>query len=1516
MTRNTKYKLLFAFLAVFIVNSAFADTYYSKSGTNPALPSGWNTAPNGTGTDAVNFTTPGDIFILQSGQTQSLLGNLTIGSGVTLRLEGSIQFQRNSYEKIIINGTIVFTSNISQVEMVRGGGRADHEFTLSDGARLITSNSFGIHGVLDASVQNNSRITVNLSTDADYEFNGGDQMTNGLPSTVRNLRFSGTGTKSAQASYAITQDLNIETGATFSGATYNHSLQGNWINNGVFSADNSTITFSSTGSQYIRGSSATSFNNLTIAKGGTSAVFLEVNTSVEGTISLINGYLDIAHYSLFAENTSGGTSGSYIRTSGTGRLKRNIAAGETKFFPVGNIAYNPAGFTNDQTSGADAFNIRVTDDPITNSNDQTKTVNRRWYITKDAAGVASITAHLTYNTGEQQAGFNSGVNPFIGAFFDTFWGYAPATVNGNTLSASGTIPYLVDNAFLAIGSGDAFTASRFAVSVSPYNPVAGLANAIITVTSVNSVGIPTMVAKQTSFNLTSITSFNGTSSGTIPALDLEYQIPHLQFTSVFIDATVTATRADESGELLNQGTSDLFNVVAGTIWEPVASGNWDAVSWRSSNDGGYVWTNPAVLPANNVFGETDLIYIPSGITLNANVNASFYSMIIEGEIDLTNSATLTLNHLTGDGDYNLHVHGTLKNSGGTFVNTNELHPIEIHGGTYEHARDGGSIPKAQWYSLEAIPSTCIVTGIALTALSSGLDQNFQNFTWDNAAQAVTQNLHGNLTVGNGLSLVNGVITTGENFVIELAAGTITRTNGYVNGNFRYYIPDGSNVDVLFPVGDDISYAPVHLVFNGTTSGSGYFDVFTAMGIPPVASGLSQDRYIKRKWSIIANGVNFTSFNADFTFSDNDRVGSPLNASLKLRAFADGIWYSTNGVVTGNAMSVSGLTTHGVFVIGEDDCSTSNATWFGSISSDWNTAGNWCSESVPDASTNVFIPDGIARYPVIGPQGAAVKNINIESGASLTISEACTLDVKGDWNNSGSFTPGTGTVTFTGSSLQTISGQSAYYNLVINNPLGVAAAGDLTVNGNLSLQSANPSAITGTLNMVTYQLIMGINSHTTGTGDVTGIVTRNHVFSGNTPYSFGSTYTTLRFINTGTKPSIVSCRITIGADPGWLPVSPEVVTPVLREYSFMQSGGDDNVILQLRYLESELNGNTESDLVLWAKSSVDDPHEHGKTAYDLSDNWLELGSLPINHLAGAEMDITRWALARTLSIRNRWLGGISTSWKEKENWSAGHFPGEIRISGEISEHFFDDNIIIQAATTYQPTLDTVARFKSIDIEAGAHLTTGQNAENEYYNMMITGAPDVTSTWNNLGTFSPGKGEVLIDGDSINTPLTISGETDFYDLVTGEATFLQPSSSSILNIYGNLSLDPLSFIDLYATGSTINFTGTESRTLINPQGPGGEMGYFNLIISNSAGEISFPEDMTIAGDFTNNISGTGTLYTTGSVIIFEDADNNMVNYIRGTTLTSFDTIIINNSMGIIAETDIMVNGQIELSVDNPP
>jgi hypothetical protein len=1520
MTRKIKYRLLSALILIMLVNSTFAETYYSKSGSNPSVPAGWNTSTNGTGANAVNFTTPGDIFILQSGQTLRPQGNWTIGTGVTLRVNGTIQFLRNSNETITINGTVIFTSNVSQVSMMTGGGNSSHTFTLSKGAKLITSNSAGIHGVTNASILTNSKITVNLSTSADYEFNGSTQSTNGLPSTVRNLVFSGTGTKTAVAPYAVTQNLSIETGATFAASTYNHTLQGDWINNGGLSAGSSTVSFSGADTQTIGGSSSTSFNNLTIAKGGTSTVGLNVNTAVTGTLSLTNGYVDIANYSLAAGSAIGGSANSYVRTSGTGRLKRTIAAGETILFPVGNTAYNPASITSDATSGSDVFNLRVTNESVTNANESAKTVNRRWYITKDAAGTIFVTAHLTYNTGEEQTGFNAGVNPFLGAFSGAYWSYAPATVNGNTLSAGSAISQLPENAFLAIGSGDAFSASGFAVYVSPANPVAGLSNSEVTINSVNSLGVPTWLTTQTNFNLTSTTGFNGISSGTIPNQNYEYHLTGIQFTTVTTDATVTATRTDDTGELLTPGTSAFFNVVAGTIWEPTSTGNWDAITWRSSADGGLIWTNPASLPINNEFGETDLVYIPSGIILTANVSTSLFSLIIEGSVDLVNNGMLTLNHSTGDQGHNIHVHGSLRNSGGTFINSNELLPIEIHGGSYEHARDGGSIPVAEWYTHSASISTCIVNGIMATALSSGLDQEFENFTWDNAGQAVTQNLHGEMTVGNELTLTNGVITTGENFVIKAAAGSISRTNGYISGNFRLYVPNGTDEDICFPVGDAASYAPIDITFNGTTSGSGYLDAFTEAAIPPVASGLSREKYINRKWSVIPNGVNFTSYTASFTFSNDDKVGSPLTSSLILRQFSGYSWYSTNAAAVVNVMSESGLTSFGEFMIGEDDCSTGNATWFGGISTDWNTPGNWCSGSVPTAITDVFIPGGIARYPVIGPGGAKAKNIHIDNGASLSITGTDTLEIKGEWNNGGTFISNTGTVTFNGSSAQIISGTTAFYNLHINNPFGVTAADNLTTEGNLFLQSANVSASTGTLDMRTYELFMGTNSITSGIGDLTGIVTRNHVFSGNTPYSFGSPFTTLTFINVGDKPTSVSCRISIGSDPGWFPVSPDAVNPVLREYTFKQTGGTDRVIMRLSYLNSELNGNTESNLVLWHKSSVSgspgfEPQEHGKTAYSAADNWVEFAAPLVNFMAGDDFGVQRWGFAESQSLINIWLGLVSTSWKDRGNWSEGHFPGEIRNNGGDTVAFFDDNVLIPALTVYQPLVDTAARFKSVDIEAGTGITVGLDAVNEYYTVTVTGAPGVASAWSNNGTFIPGKGKVIFDGDSINVPISISGETDFYNLETSSTTYLQPASSTLLNIFGNLVVDTFSIIDLYSTDNTINFTGTESRTLINPKGPGGETGYYKLTVSHTAGEISFPAEMSIAGDFTNNISGTGSLKTTGSKIIFEDAGNNLAQYIRGISVTTFDSLIINNPMGIIAEIDITVNGKIEHERDNP-
>ncbi len=91
--------------------------------------------------------------------------------------------------------------------------------------------------------------------------------------------------------------------------------------------------------------------------------------------------------------------------------------------------------------------------------------------------------------------------------------------------------------------------------------------------------------------------------------------------------------------------------------------------------------------------------------------------------------------------------------------------------------------------------------------------------------------------------------------------------------------------------------------------------------------------------------------------------------------------------------------------------------------------------------------------------------------------------------------------------------AAVNNLIINGSGGITANSDFTVNGMLILQNVNPNATKGLLDMwdgsANKTLTMGVNATTTGTGDVTGVVTRNYFIS-NTTYTFGNQFTTITF----------------------------------------------------------------------------------------------------------------------------------------------------------------------------------------------------------------------------------------------------------------------------------------------------------------------------------------------------------------------------------------------------------------------
>ena len=96
------------------------------------------------------------------------------------------------------------------------------------------------------------------------------------------------------------------------------------------------------------------------------------------------------------------------------------------------------------------------------------------------------------------------------------------------------------------------------------------------------------------------------------------------------------------------------------------------------------------------------------------------------------------------------------------------------------------------------------------------------------------------------------------------------------------------------------------------------------------------------------------------------------------------------------------------------------TWNGSVSTEWNTAGNWSSSSVPASGDDVTIPANVAsgRYPVVSTAAANAKTLTLATGAgtppSLTVS-ANTLTVAGN------FTVNAGTVTHSGGTIAVTAG---------------------------------------------------------------------------------------------------------------------------------------------------------------------------------------------------------------------------------------------------------------------------------------------------------------------------------------------------------------------------------------------------------------------------------------------------------------------------------------------------------------
>ncbi len=214
-----------------------------------------------------------------------------------------------------------------------------------------------------------------------------------------NFTMSGTCTATALAAINTAGSFTVGSTNTFSTGTFTHDIKGDFSNSGTFTATGSTITLTGTADQSIGGSTATTFNHLTVNKAS-GMVTASTAFNVSGTLTLTSGNISAGANTVVITST-----GSVSRTSGhvVGKLQKNVATGSnvsrtfeigstTNYLPV-DVVFATVSTSGDLTAGTtagDHANIATSDvNPA-------KSVNRYWTLNV-TGGLVFTDYNATFN---------------------------------------------------------------------------------------------------------------------------------------------------------------------------------------------------------------------------------------------------------------------------------------------------------------------------------------------------------------------------------------------------------------------------------------------------------------------------------------------------------------------------------------------------------------------------------------------------------------------------------------------------------------------------------------------------------------------------------------------------------------------------------------------------------------------------------------------------------------------------------------------------------------------------------------------------------------------------------------------------------------------------------------------------------------------------------------------------------------------------------------------------------------
>jgi sortase (surface protein transpeptidase) len=208
-----------------------------------------------------------------------------------------------------------------------------------------------------------------------------------------------------------------------------------------------------------------------------------------------------------------------------------------------------------------------------------------------------------------------------------------------------------------------------------------------------------------------------------------------------------------------------------------------------------------------------------------------------------------------------------------------------------------------------------------------------------------------------------------------------------------------------------------------------------------------------------DSIIVTQLTVNPTYSNNNPKVICNGSSYVL----NGHTYTTSGTYRDTLHSVNGCDS----IIVTQLTVNAQGVWTGTTNGDWNNTNNWSCPAIPTSSTDVTIPSGVPNMPVITTVAIA-RNIEINTGGSLTLGSSSQVSIFGSITNSGTFNTTNGKVVFSGSSQQTL--PSGIFNkLELNNAAGIVLNGGTILSDSLILTNG--------------KLVLGANDLTIGSNAI-------------------------------------------------------------------------------------------------------------------------------------------------------------------------------------------------------------------------------------------------------------------------------------------------------------------------------------------------------------------------------------------------------------------------------------------------